>query len=72
MSTAMSLQIFTSHHQRDEKIGDYCDSTLFKTHPLFMHDESALQIALFYDDIEVCNPLGSKAKVHKLGKENSS
>ena len=49
-------------------MGDYCDSTLFKTRPLFTQDELALQITLFYDDLEVCNALGSKAKIHKLGK----
>ena len=27
-----------------------------------------LQVALYYDDLEVSNPLGSKTKVHKLGK----
>lgn len=27
-----------------------------------------LQINIYYDDAEVCNPLGSKSKVHKLGK----
>ena len=27
----------------------------------------SLQIMLYYDDLEACNPLGSKAKIHKLG-----
>ena len=27
---------------------------------------SSLQIFLYYNDLEVCNPLGSKAKIHKL------
>ena len=53
-------------------MGDYCDSTLFKSHPLFKQDKLALQITLFYDDLEVCNPLGSRAKVHKLGKSSDA
>jgi len=27
----------------------------------------ALQVVFYYDEVEVCNHLGSKAKVHKLG-----
>ena len=37
--------------------------------PFSSHRE-ALQIHFYYDDVEVCNPLGSKAKIHKLGKKN--
>ena len=48
-------------------MGDYCDSEQFRHHPLFQHDKTALQINPYYDDLEVCNPLGSKAKIHKLG-----
>lgn len=46
---------------------DYCDGTLFRSHPLFTSNPNSLQIILYYDDVEICNPLGSKAKVHKLG-----
>ena len=48
-------------------MGDYCDSPAFRSHPLFSNDPSALQIMLYYDDVEVTNPLGSKTKTHKLG-----
>ena len=51
-------------------MGDYFDSQQFTDHPLFQQDKNALQINLFYDDLEVCNPLGSKAKIHKLGKSH--
>ena len=27
----------------------------------------ALQVILYYDDVEICNPLGSRTKKHKLG-----
>ena len=47
---------------------DFCDGSLFKEHPLFSKEPQALQIILYYDDVEVCNPLGSKGKIHKLGK----
>ena len=46
---------------------DYCDSPAFLDHPLFKDDPTALQIQLFYDDVEMANPLGANTKVHKLG-----
>ena len=47
---------------------DICDGSFVKNHPLFQHHPTALQFILYYDDIEVCNPLGSSAGIHKLGK----
>ena len=49
-------------------MGDYCDAMKYKESILFQEHPCALQIQLFYDELEVCNPLGSKAKKHKLGK----
>ncbi len=46
---------------------DFCDEELFKQHPLFSRDTSALQIIAYYDEVELCNPLGSHVKKHKLG-----
>ena len=46
---------------------DYCDGEGFATHPLFSVHGDALQIFLYFDELEVCNPLGSKVKIHKLG-----
>ena len=46
---------------------DICDGALFKENGLFQEHSNGLQIQFYYDDVEVCNPLGSKAKVHKLG-----
>ena len=48
---------------------DYADGAAFKEHALFSVDKGALRIFLYYDDLEVCNPLGSKAKTHKLSKQ---
>ena len=50
---------------------DFCDGKTYKEHPLFSSNPTALQIMLYYDDVEICNPLGSRAKVHKLGKHNN-
>lgn len=46
---------------------DFCDGVAFESHPLFSSKHQALQIHFYYDDVECCNPLGSKAKIHKLG-----
>lgn len=48
-------------------MGDVCDGELFRTHQLFSVDPQSLQIILYYDDVEVCNPLGASVKKHKLG-----
>lgn len=45
---------------------DINDGRLFKTHPLFSIRPSALQIFLYSDEIQICNPLGSHAPVNKL------
>ena len=49
-------------------LGDYCDGSIYKNHPLFSTDPKALQIMLYYDDVEVVNPIGSRTKTHKLGR----
>ena len=57
-----------SHQSSSGKIHDYCDGVQFKTHLLFATWPNALQIILYYDDLEVCNALETKAKIHKLTK----
>ena len=41
-------------------------ATLHKTNPLFQAHPDALQLAVYNDDIELGNPLGSRAGVNKL------
>ncbi|XP_041868098.1 uncharacterized protein LOC121656927 [Melanotaenia boesemani] len=52
--------------QKDGFLYDIVDGSLFKSHPLFSAKPSALQIMLYADEIEICNPLGSHASVNKL------
>lgn len=59
-----------SHSLPGDKMGDFCDSKSYKDSELFQVDPCALQIQLYYDEVEVCNPIGSKAKIHKLGKQS--
>lgn len=43
---------------------DFCDGTFWQNHALFSNDETALKILLYYDDVNLCNPLTNK--VHKI------
>jgi len=58
--------VLVTHQTSSGTINDYCDGEHFKTHPLFAACPNALQITLYYDDLEICNALGTKAKIHKL------
>lgn len=46
---------------------DYCDGLQFKNHLLYSHEPQSLQIMLYYDEVELCNPLGAAKKIHKVG-----
>ena len=48
-------------------IRDFCDGEFVKNHTVFTNHPKALQFIIYYDDIEVANPLGAKAGKHKLG-----
>ncbi len=55
------------HGSNEETMRDMCDGSVFKEHPVFKGDNKAIQIIAYYDEIELCNPLGSSTKKHKLG-----
>ena len=48
-------------------MSDICDGESYKKHPLFSLQNNSLEILLYYDDLEVCNPLSSRSKIHKIG-----
>ncbi|XP_049331198.1 uncharacterized protein LOC125799173 [Astyanax mexicanus] len=45
---------------------DIIDGDILKSHPLFSVRPNALQLILYTDEIELCNPLGSHASKNKL------
>ena len=61
-------QVENGHISTDGVLRDYCDGTEYVKHPLASLDPQFLQLFLYYDDLEVCNPIGSKCIIHKLGK----
>ena len=56
-----------SRVRTDGILEDFCDAGLFKHHPLFSTDAYALQIIGYFDELEICNPLGTHIKKHKVG-----
>ena len=46
---------------------DFCDGQFVKNHKEFTSHQNAFQFIIYYDDIEVANPLGAKAGKHNLG-----
>lgn len=63
------FQVKNAHRSPDKDVlKDFSDGSYFKEHELFSIHTNALQIFLYYDEVEICNPLGSKAKIHKLCK----
>lgn len=53
--------------QSSNKLMDVCDGKRYKEHPLYSGDKTALQVMMYFDELEVCNPIGSNRKKHKLG-----
>ena len=69
------LWVTKSHVRNDGLLGDYCDASMYKRHPLFSNcDDGALylQFIMYCDDVELTNPLGSSRGKHKLGITNTT
>lgn len=64
---AVLKEVLQGHQSSTETLTDYCDGNIFKEHSLYSVDPSALQIIFYFDDLELCNPLGSKRTIHKVG-----
>ena len=62
-----NFQTSSGHKSTGDLLSDYCDGTVYKNHPLLAKDPNFLEIILYYDELEVCNPIGSKRIIHKLG-----
>ena len=60
-------QIKNFHGSSNHLLKDMCDGSVFQNHPVFSSDKQALQIIPYFDEVELCNPLGSNTKKHKLG-----
>lgn len=64
----IDLQVMSGAHQSQGNIMlDICDGDLFATHPILQRNDKALQIVGYFDEVTVTNPIGSRAKKHKIG-----
>lgn len=45
---------------------DFTDGAAFKDNAFFQTNQNALKLILYQDSFEVCNPLGSSKKKHKI------
>ena len=63
------FQVTQSHARSENLIGDFCDASFYKTHPLYANGDGSLklQFIIYHDEVEVTNPLGSHRGKHKLG-----
>lgn len=59
----MLLAMFNNgpSHSKAGFVNDITDGDILKSHPLFSVRPNALQLILYTDEIELCNPLGSYA-----------
>ena len=39
---------------------------IYRQHPVLSLPQKKVQLVAYYDEIELCNPLGSHAKIHKI------
>ena len=60
-------EIKNFHGSNDMVLRDMCDGSVFHSHPQFSSDKQTIQIIAYFDEVELCNPLGSSSKKHKLG-----
>ncbi|XP_059909523.1 uncharacterized protein LOC132459156 [Gadus macrocephalus] len=51
---------------REGYLYDFVDGDMFRNHPLYSRKPNALQLILYTDEIEICNPLGSYTRANKL------
>ena len=66
-STNVLNWIENDHFSHDDIMRDFCDGTYIRNSPYFQAHPEALQIILFYDDAEFCNPIGHRTKKHSMG-----
>ena len=62
----VALEISRSNKSTDGLLRDFCDGTACRDH-VELCNPGTLQLIAYFDEIEICNPLGSSAKKHKVG-----
>lgn len=55
------------HKRNDNVVADFCDSKHASSHSLWGSNPHTLKFFIYFDELELCNPLGANRKTHKLG-----
>lgn len=66
-NTEIRKMIHTETPNENGIITSYKDGKQFKTHNFFQKFPYALRLTIYYDDVEITNPLGTKCKTHEVG-----
>lgn len=58
------VQVFKERNptHSDGYLSNFCDGEIYNIHPIFSADSCAIQIMLYYDDVEFANPLVSQPR----------
>lgn len=64
--TQLNCSATPCHGQDNRMLNNFTNGSRFATNQLLATHPEALQIILYHDDIELANPLGSKAGINKL------
>lgn len=72
LKVLLNNEFILKHFTNDIKINSdaythFFDGDVYKNNSFFHNNNNAIQLQIFFDEFEVCNPLGSKASVHKIG-----
>eukprot|EP00732_Lithocolla_globosa_P006237 Lithocolla_globosa_v1_NODE_7097_length_993_cov_2.953092.p1 type:complete len:108 gc:universal NODE_7097_length_993_cov_2.953092:597-920(+) len=60
-------EIDRDRRANDNSLFDVCEGDVFKSHPVVLdHGIGTLQLISYGDEIEICNPIGSKRRKHKI------
>lgn len=65
MVFSQAKHITNSELDFESYLVDFNDGLFVRSHPLFSIDDNALKLLIYYDDVNVANPLTNK--VHSLG-----
>ncbi|XP_039248923.2 uncharacterized protein LOC120326666 [Styela clava] len=66
---ASFFEMYESYKLQDNVTGiltDFKTAIVCRRHKTFSADVGAIQVLLYFDDVELCNPLGSKVRKHKI------
>lgn len=67
LSSARIRELINSEEPSPEGcLASSIDGQYFKNHPFFKRFKNAIRIKLYFDELEIVNPLGSKTGIHKL------